>query len=107
MADHLAVLERDAMAIAAVQPPRDVPLMVISSGDQPPAQIVAHRRLADASTAGRHHVAARSTHWVQFDEPELVVGVVKELVEEAGDPQRVRSRTATRTVDTAKPSGSS
>jgi pimeloyl-ACP methyl ester carboxylesterase len=107
MADHLAALEQDAMAIAAVQPPREVPLVVISSGDQPPAQIAAHRRLAAASMAGRHEVAARSTHWVQFDEPELIVGTVKELVEEARDPQRLRSRTATRTGDTATPSGSS
>jgi pimeloyl-ACP methyl ester carboxylesterase len=80
MADHLGVLQRDAAAIASVKPPADVPVTVISSGSQPRTQLEAHRRLADASTAGRHIVAARSTHWVQFDEPELVVQAVRDLV---------------------------
>ena len=56
-------------------------MVVISSGDQPLEQIAAHRRLAAASVDGRHVIAARSAHWVQFDEPELVVAAVKGLVE--------------------------
>jgi pimeloyl-ACP methyl ester carboxylesterase len=64
-------------------PPRNVPVVVISSGNQPPEQIAAHRMLAERSADGRHVVAARSAHWVQFDEPELVVALVKELVERA------------------------
>jgi hypothetical protein len=36
--------------------------------------------LAEASDAGRHIIAARSAHWVQFDEPELVIDAVRELV---------------------------
>ena len=69
--------------IAAVEVvPREIPLVVISSGTQPPEQIAAHRMLAENSARGRHVVAARSTHWVQFDEPELVVAAVR-------DPRRV------------------
>ena len=79
MADHLAALERDREAMAVVAPPREVPLVVISSGDQPVERLAEHRRLASASAAGRHVVAARSAHWVQFDEPELVVAAVKDL----------------------------
>jgi pimeloyl-ACP methyl ester carboxylesterase len=81
MADHLLALERDGATIEAVTPPRWIPIVVISSGDQPAEQLAAHRMLADVSQCGRHLVAARSTHWVQFDEPELIVAVVKELVE--------------------------
>ena len=83
MADHLSALERHRATIAAVRPPREVPLVVISSGDQPAEQLAIHRSLAEASTAGRHVVATHSTHWVQFDEPELVVASVKELYESA------------------------
>ena len=62
-------------------PPRDIPVVVISSGNQPPKQLAAHRMLVERSAIGRHVVAARSAHWVQFDEPELVVALVRELVE--------------------------
>ncbi len=81
MADHLRVLEREGMSIGALIPPRNIPVVVISSGNHPPEQIAAHRMLAERSADGHHVVATRSAHWVQFDEPELVVGLVKELVE--------------------------
>lgn len=81
MADHLRVLEREGIGIGALIPPRTIPVVVISSGNQPPEQIAAHRMLADQSSDGRHVIASRSAHWVQFDEPELVVAVVRELVE--------------------------
>jgi pimeloyl-ACP methyl ester carboxylesterase len=82
LADHLLVLEREGshMASAAVVP-RDIPLVVISSSTQPAEQIAAHRMLAERSARGHHVVAARSTHWVQFDQPELVVAAVRDLVE--------------------------
>ena len=62
-------------------PPREVPLVVISSAAQPPELLAVHQTLADTSVAGRHVVAARSAHWIQFDEPELVVNAVMELME--------------------------
>jgi hypothetical protein len=44
-------------------------------------QMVAHRNLAERSDAGRYVIAAPGAHWVQFDEPELIVGLVRQLVE--------------------------
>jgi pimeloyl-ACP methyl ester carboxylesterase len=85
MADHLSAFERDRELIAAVAPPHEVPLVVISSGGQPTGQLAAHRTLADRSLAGRHVVAARSAHWIQFDEPDLVVDAVAELMASARD----------------------
>ena len=81
MADHLLALDRGGTSIAAIAPPREIPIVVISSGDQPPDWLGAHRKLAEASIDGRHIIASRSAHWVQFDEPELIVAVVKDLVE--------------------------
>jgi pimeloyl-ACP methyl ester carboxylesterase len=83
MADHLRVLEQESAAIAAIYPPPDVPITVISGGDRPRALLEAHRGLAEASPAGRHLVAARSTHWVPFDEPGLIVQAVREICETA------------------------
>jgi pimeloyl-ACP methyl ester carboxylesterase len=81
MADHLAVLEREGVLLGAFIPPPEIPVVVISSGNQPSAQIAAHRTLAERSADGRHVIAARSAHWVQFDEPALVVTLIRELVE--------------------------
>ena len=87
MAEHLLVLERDGISMGALIPPRDIPVIVISSRDQPPEQIAAHRLLAERSAEGRHVIAAGSAHWVQFDEPELVVALVRELVEREPRPR--------------------
>ena len=61
-------------------PPPIIPTVVISSGNNPPEQIDEHRVLASRSADARHVIANRSTHWVQFDEPELIVDAVRELV---------------------------
>jgi pimeloyl-ACP methyl ester carboxylesterase len=83
MAEHLLILERDRTSIAAVQPPREIPVVVISSGDRTPDELDAHRALVDAAAYGRHVVAAQSTHWVQFDQPQLIVEAVKALLDSA------------------------
>jgi pimeloyl-ACP methyl ester carboxylesterase len=81
MADHLLVLSRENAAIAALAPPRDIPVVVISGGDQPAEQIAAHRRLSERSDAGRHMIATKSGHWILFDEPELIVDAIRELTD--------------------------
>jgi hypothetical protein len=45
--------------------------------------MAAHGNLAARSDAWRHVIAARSAHGVQFDQPELIVGLVRQLVEES------------------------
>lgn len=80
MADYLRVLEREGLSLGGFIPPREIPVIVISSGNQPPEQIAAHQLLAERSVHGRHVIAARSAHWVQFDEPELVISLVRDLV---------------------------
>jgi pimeloyl-ACP methyl ester carboxylesterase len=79
MADYMRALSVEGTAIAALSPPREVPVAVISAGNQPSEQIAAHRALVDAAEHGVHIVAERSGHWVQFDEPELIVRVIKQL----------------------------
>jgi len=81
MGDYFQTLEREGAAMTADVPPPHVPVAVISSGRQPPEEIAAHRKLAESSTRGRHVIASESAHWVQFDEPGLVVSVVRDLVE--------------------------
>jgi pimeloyl-ACP methyl ester carboxylesterase len=80
MAEHFAALAGAGTALALQRVPPDLPVVVISSGGQPPAQLDAHRAIAAASRAGRHVIAERSAHWVQFDQPELIVEAVRDLV---------------------------
>jgi len=83
MADHLAVLEETAAAVDRAISLADLPLLVISSGDQTPETFEQHRRLALRSSRGRHIVATNSGHWIQFDEPDLVVTAIRDMVERA------------------------
>jgi pimeloyl-ACP methyl ester carboxylesterase len=79
MGEYLRVLDEEAAAIAAVVTPPEVPVVVISGGHQPASEIAAHRRLAAASPHGRHLIASRSGHWINFDEPEVIVDAVRAL----------------------------
>lgn len=82
MADHLAAFEDAATSAADLGPLGDVPLIVISSGDQPPEVSASHAAIAKLSARGRHVVASKSGHWVQFDEPDLVVQAIRDVVQE-------------------------
>jgi pimeloyl-ACP methyl ester carboxylesterase len=81
MGQHIGALPEMASTVAAITALPDVPLIVISSGDQPSETMARQRRLASLSPRGRHVIAARSGHWVPFDEPELVVAMVREAVD--------------------------
>ena len=80
MADHLTALEETAAVVAGVTSLADVPLVVISGGDQPAEVLAVHRQLARLSSNGRQIVAAESGHWIQFDSPDLVVSTIRAMV---------------------------
>lgn len=81
MKGYFEVLEREGKTLADGVPPPDVPVIVISSSDQPTEGLAAHRQLAESSRSGQHIIARRSAHWIQFDEPELIVDAVRDLVD--------------------------
>jgi pimeloyl-ACP methyl ester carboxylesterase len=65
----------------------NVPLVIVSSGTQSGETIARHEQLARLSPQGRHIVAAKSGHWIQFDHPELVVQTIREIVDRARRPR--------------------
>jgi len=81
MADHIAALEETAAFVARVTSLPDVPLVIVSSGDQSDETIGRHRALARLSRHSRHVIAAKSGHWIQFDEPDLVVAAIRDIVD--------------------------
>ena len=84
MADYLGAMGETAAAVSRITALPDVPLAVMSSVDQPLDVIAKHRQLAHLSPHGRHVIADASAHWIQFDQPELVVNTIRDVVNEAG-----------------------
>ena len=80
LAGHLRVLQEAAAFMGALKALPDVPLAVISSGALPPDQMEEQRRLTALSSSGRHIVAEHSGHWIQFDEPGLVIGAIRAML---------------------------
>ena len=78
-AEHLGALQDLAAAVAGVTSLPDVPLVVVSSGDQSEETIARHRALARLSSSGRHLIAKRTGHWIQLDDPELVVRTIRDV----------------------------
>jgi len=77
MADHLRMMIEAGAAVAGIDSLDDVPLVVISSGDQPPSVVEAHHALAALSTRGRVVIAEKSGHWIPYDEPELILEAIR------------------------------
>jgi pimeloyl-ACP methyl ester carboxylesterase len=79
MAEHLAALQDLAAAVAGVTSLSDVPIVVVSSGDQSLETIARHRALARLSSSGRHVIAKRTGHWIHLDDPEFVITAIRDV----------------------------
>jgi pimeloyl-ACP methyl ester carboxylesterase len=51
-----------------------------------------HRRLAHLSSQSRHLVATKSGHWIQLDEPDLVVTAIRDIVRTNAAEQETAGR---------------
>ncbi len=81
MVSQAESLPRSAAQIAATGDYGDIPLVVLSASNPSPSRMEEHEALAHLSSQGKHIVASKSSHWIQFDEPELVVESIREVVE--------------------------
>jgi pimeloyl-ACP methyl ester carboxylesterase len=79
MANQIQSLPRCAREVAGCSIPPHIPVTVISGVQQPPDILASHAALANRSLQGKHIMASKSAHWIQFDEPELVVEAVREI----------------------------
>ncbi|HEV2961448.1 MAG TPA: alpha/beta hydrolase [Candidatus Angelobacter sp.] len=79
MANQVRALPRCAQEAAGCVIPPCIPVTVISGVHQPPQILASHAAIANHSSRGKHIVAGKSAHWVQFDEPELIVEAVREI----------------------------
>jgi pimeloyl-ACP methyl ester carboxylesterase len=83
LASHLAHLPESAADAAAVTVFPELPVAVICAGGLRPEAQRMHERLATFSAHGRFVRAGTAGHWIQLDDPSLVVRVIRDVVEGA------------------------
>jgi pimeloyl-ACP methyl ester carboxylesterase len=80
MSNYLRALPLCAAEVIDCAIPKNIPVTVISGNHQPPERLREHVAIAEHSTQGKHIIAEKSGHWIQFDEPELIVDAVRQMV---------------------------
>jgi pimeloyl-ACP methyl ester carboxylesterase len=80
LAGYLESLPASAAEADALVEPGNLPVIVLSAANSTPEQLKERDALARRSPRGKHKIAAKSGHWIQLDEPELVVQAVREMV---------------------------
>lgn len=85
MGDYLEGLpgsarEAAGLEVSKTMPPAGIAVTVLSAANAKPEQLEEREEMARRSPRGRHIVARKSGHWIQLDEPELVVEAIRELL---------------------------
>ena len=58
----------------------DLPITILSASNSTAAQLAESDALASRSRKGKHLIASKSGHWIHFDEPELVIESIREML---------------------------
>lgn len=77
MRAYLEAIPEIVSEMSSAAPIRGIPVLVLTPGHAKPLTDVALRSIGDRS---RQVIAHESRHWIQFDEPELVISSILELV---------------------------
>jgi pimeloyl-ACP methyl ester carboxylesterase len=95
MAGEIQSLPESVLQVSA-STPRDVPITVVSATNTSASRLKERERLASRSAGGRHVVAPASGHWIQLDQPELLVSAIRDMIESGPrmDDRMVRARGA-------------
>lgn len=80
LAAYLESLPASSAEAAALSEPGEIPIIVLSAANSPPAQLEERQEWARRSPRGQHIIARKSGHWIQLDEPELVVEAIREMI---------------------------
>jgi len=80
LAGYLESLPASAAEADAFAEPGNLPVIVLSAASSTPEQLKERDALARRSPHGQHIIAAKSGHWIQLDQPELVVQAIREMV---------------------------
>lgn len=79
MAAYLEGLPASAAEAAGLCVPEIIPIIVLSAANSTPEQLEEREEWVRRSPRGKHIVARESGHWIQLDEPKLVVEAIYEM----------------------------
>ena len=81
LASQIAHMQESAEQVAGTAFRADLPLTVLSASSMPRHEMEQNERLAASSMQGRHEVVEGSGHWVQLDQPKVVIKAIKEMLD--------------------------
>ncbi len=84
MATYLAALPACAQQAEALKVPEEIPQTILSAGTATSSELAERDRWAAGQPATRHVHVAQSGHWIQLEEPGVVIEAVREMVQRAG-----------------------
>jgi pimeloyl-ACP methyl ester carboxylesterase len=80
LGNYFESLPASAAEADALVEPGNLPVIVLSAANATAEQLKERDALAGRSPHGQHIIAAKSGHWIQLDEPHLVVQAIREMV---------------------------
>ena len=80
MATALESLPTNAQEALGTTIPAQIPVIVLSAADSTELELEERERWVRESQHGRHVRVEKSGHWIQLEEPEVVVDAVRQLV---------------------------
>ncbi len=82
LASQIETVPSTALAVSRTGPYGDLPLTVVSAANPDPNWERCQAKMACLSRRGQHVTAPESGHWIPLDRPDLVVRVIREMVED-------------------------
>ena len=82
LASQIRFMPESAAAVSASSIPWSLPLTVLSAASLPADEREQNNILAVQSPRGRHVVVSNSGHWIQLDQPKIVIRAIEEMLRE-------------------------
>ena len=83
LASEMECLPESAAQVAATGDCGDIPLVVLSAGNRTTAQMMEQDAVARLSSTGKIIVVPNSGHWIQLDQPQIVIDAIREVLQSA------------------------
>jgi len=81
LASEMECLPESAAQVAASGAYGDMPLVVLSAGDATTAKTMEQEAVARLSSNGKIIVVPNSGHWIQLDQPQVVIDAIRKVLQ--------------------------
>jgi len=89
LASQMEHLPRSCEEVKAAGGLGDLPLIVLTAGNPTPERIAQQEAIARLSIRGEHRVSSNPSHWIQLEEPELVIRAIRDVLAMAKEKEEM------------------